>query len=161
MIVLPWYRPIAAFLIAVYCAGAHADCFNDAAARYGVEPNLLRAIAMQESSGRWNTTVENSNGTVDRGLMGINSIHMPSLARFGISVRSLYDPCTNIYVGAWLLKKEILKYGYTWAAVGAYHSNAPALSADYQWKIYRRWRGIAGHPQSGGPAGQQVAASGN
>ena len=138
---------------------AHADCFNDAAQRYGVEPDLLRAIAMQESSYRWNTTVVNSNGSVDRGLMGINSVHMPSLARFGIDARSIYEPCANIMVGAWLLKKQILRYGYTWAAVGAYHSKTPKLSAEYQWKIYQRWRGIAGQPQTAQGQARQVAAS--
>ena len=121
------WRRIAAAVLFAAASAAHADCFNDAAKRYGVEPDLLRAIAAQESSYRWSATVVNSNGSVDRGLMGINSVHMPSLAQFGITARSLYDPCTNIFVGAWLLKKQILKYGYTWAAVGAYHSQTPAL----------------------------------
>lgn len=155
------WRRIAAAVLFAAASAAHADCFNDAAKRYGVEPDLLRAIAAQESSYRWSATVVNSNGSVDRGLMGINSVHMPSLAQFGITARSLYDPCTNIFVGAWLLKKQILKYGYTWAAVGAYHSQTPALSAEYQWKIYQRWKGIAGRPQPGSGAAQQVAASGN
>ncbi|WP_454912716.1 lytic transglycosylase domain-containing protein [Variovorax gossypii] len=143
-----WRQSCAAVLIAAACATSHAYCFNEAAQRYGVEADLLRAIAAQESEGRPDTSVVNSNGSVDRGLMGINSVHLSDLSRFGITARALYDPCTNVMAGAWLLKKKILKYGYTWAAVGAYHSETPNRGVNYQLLIYRRWRGIAKRPQS-------------
>ena len=154
-----WRHIAAAASLAASCTATHADCFNDAAQRYVVEVNLLRAIAAQESSGRWTTTVVNSNGSVDRGLMGINSVHLQSLSQFGIDARTLYDPCTNIMVGAWLLKKKILKYGYTWTAVGAYHSETPDHGASYQWLIYRRWRGIVGRPHVNASQTQQVVAA--
>jgi soluble lytic murein transglycosylase-like protein len=139
---------LAAASLSVGAAASRAYCFDDAARRYGIEPNLLRAIAAHESQGASQTTVSNSNGSVDRGLMGINSVHLPDLAAYGINARSLYDPCTNVMAGAWLLKKKILRHGYTWNAVGAYHSETPARNADYQRMIYRQWlvllRGKAG-----------------
>jgi transposase InsO family protein len=78
---LAWHRSCAATLIAAACATGHAYCFNEATQRYGVEADLLRAIAAQESEGRPDTSIVNSNGSIDRGLMGINSVHLSDLGR--------------------------------------------------------------------------------
>jgi soluble lytic murein transglycosylase-like protein len=107
-------------------APAHADCFDDAAAYQHVNPAVLRAIAWQESRGRAGARHRNANGSVDYGLMQINSVHLDELQRWGIDPARLMDPCVGVYVAAWHLRKMMLKYGNTWDAVGAYHSETPA-----------------------------------
>jgi len=113
------------------CLHAGADCFDDAAAWQGVHAGVLRAIALQENR-RCDATIHvNKNGTTDIGCMQINSVHLPELATFRITQKNLLDPCTNIFVGARHYKKMVLKYGNTWTAVGAYHSENPKFRDPY------------------------------
>jgi soluble lytic murein transglycosylase-like protein len=116
-----------AVLAASCVAGAvHADdCFEQAGAYQGVNPLVLRAVAWRESKGDAAAVNRNSNGSVDVGQLQINSIHFPDLARQGIPHRALTDPCVNVFVAAWLLKQKMVKYGNTWRAIGAYHSESP------------------------------------
>jgi len=113
-------------------------CFDAAAEKYSLDARILRAIAHTESSMRPNVIgPPNKNGTYDIGLMQINTMHLPVLAKHGISEKRLMDACTNIYVGAWVLAKKIARYGYTWNAVGAYNAGNPALRVKYVHKIQR------------------------
>jgi len=43
----------------------------------------------------------------------------------------LLDRCINIYVAAWRLKTKMAKYGNTWEAIGAYHSETPQYRDRY------------------------------
>ncbi|KMZ11999.1 hypothetical protein BHUM_02943 [Candidatus Burkholderia humilis] len=106
---------------------AHAadDCFEQAGAYQGVNPLVLRAVAWCESKGDAAAINHNTNGSIDIGQLQINSIHFPDLARDGIPHRALIDPCVNVFVAAWLLKQKMVKYGNTWQAIGAYHSESP------------------------------------
>ncbi|MBV5267448.1 MAG: lytic transglycosylase domain-containing protein [Burkholderiaceae bacterium] len=75
---------------------ANAFCFAEAAQRYGVDERLLMAIAKQESDFKPHATHTNENGSVDVGLMQINSQHFKTLRRFNITEQSLLDPCVNV-----------------------------------------------------------------
>jgi len=122
---------------------ARANCLDDAAAYQHVNPLILRAIAWQESHNHPDAVHVNANGSVDYGLMQINTIHLPALERYGIGKDALMSPCKNVYIAAWQLRRQVLKYGNTWAAVGAYHSATPALRDQYARQIadiLRRWR---------------------
>ncbi|MEW6343434.1 MAG: lytic transglycosylase domain-containing protein [Paraburkholderia sp.] len=110
---------------------AFADCFDSAGTYQGVSPLVLRAIAWVESRGNPAAVHHNANGSTDIGELQINSIHLRELAVYGINEQGLRDECTNIYVAAWHLKKQIVKYGNTWDAVGAYHSEKPQLRDAY------------------------------
>ncbi|KAK48990.1 lytic transglycosylase [Caballeronia jiangsuensis] len=101
------------------------DCFEQAAAYQGVNPLVLRAVAWRESKGDTAAINRNANGSIDVGQLQINSIHFTDLARQGIPHRALADPCVNVFVAAWLLKQKMVKYGNTWRAIGAYHSESP------------------------------------
>ncbi|WP_414450197.1 transglycosylase SLT domain-containing protein [Burkholderia sp. 22PA0099] len=125
----------AALLIAMHGV-ARADCIDDAAAFEHVSVGLMRAIAQVESGTRTNVINTNSNGTTDIGLMQINSSWLPRLAREGITEQSLLDPCTNAYVGAWILSQNIRQYGPTWNAVGAYNASSPDKRLAYAQKVY-------------------------
>jgi hypothetical protein len=74
---------------------------------------------------------------IDVGQLQINSIHFGDLAREGVPHRALTDPCVNVYVAAWLLKQKMVKYGNTWRAIGAYHSESPKLRDAYARSIQK------------------------
>jgi soluble lytic murein transglycosylase-like protein len=115
--------------------GARADCFDEAARYQKVNPLILRAIAWQESHNTPDALHKNANGSTDYGLMQINSVHLPVLAQYGISTETLMQPCKNVYIAAWHLRQKMNKYGNTWEAVGAYHSETPALRDHYARQI--------------------------
>lgn len=115
-----------------------AKCFEEASARFGhTDPKVLRALAEQESSGMCTRRHPiNADGSYDIGCMGINSSWLPKLERqFGITEQDLYDPCTNVHVGAWILAKNVRQFGDTWRAIGAYNARSEHKRIAYAWKI--------------------------
>ncbi|WP_347467361.1 transglycosylase SLT domain-containing protein [Burkholderia stagnalis] len=127
---------------------ARADCLDDAAAFHHVNVSLLRGIAQVESGMKTNAVNTNANGTTDIGLMQINSSWLPTLSREGISEQSLYDPCTNAYVGAWILSQNIRQLGPTWNAIGAYNAASPDKRLAYARKVYDAIQTIPDSPDS-------------
>lgn len=85
----------------------------------------------------------------DVGLMQINSSWFPTLYVMGITRNDLMDnPCQNIYVGAWILAKNIASNGVNWESVGAYNAgfkgaNAP-FRLKYAKKVYARYLVLTG-----------------
>ncbi|HEV3425337.1 MAG TPA: lytic transglycosylase domain-containing protein [Paraburkholderia sp.] len=132
----PALLTVAVVLGSLLAAGqARADCFDEAASYQKVNPLILRAIAWQESHNRPDALHKNANGSTDYGVMQINSVHLPVLAQYGISSGTLMQPCKNVYIAAWHLRQQMNKYGNTWQAVGAYHSETPALRDKYAQQI--------------------------
>jgi len=133
------------FFCLITSTTVQANCWAAASTRYNIDPLLLYAIAKVESSLDPTAINHNRNGTVDIGLMQINSSHLPQLAKVGITRRRLVEePCTSIMAGAQILAGLIGRHGYTWTAVGAYNAgSAPArepLRQTYAakvWHIYR------------------------
>jgi soluble lytic murein transglycosylase-like protein len=100
---------------------------------------LLKAIASQESN--FNPAAVggvNANGTVDLGLMQINSEWLPKLARFQITEAHLFDPCISADVGGWILADNFRRFGVNWTAVGAYNAVTPHKRDTYAAAVYRR-----------------------
>lgn len=122
-------------LLALISTIGRADCFDDAAAFHSVNPWILRAIAFQESSFKANVVTRNTNNSIDVGMTGTNSTHFPELKKFGIDPQDLLDPCKSVYVSAWLYRKKVNKFGNTWTAVGAYHSENSPHKEKYIAKI--------------------------
>lgn len=125
-----------------------AACWEAASTRYGVPIDLLHAVARVESGlnpKAVNRSHESRTGTRDIGLMQINTSHLRALARHGIDEASLYDPCLNLHIGAWLLAQSFSRLGTTWNAVGAYNAACDRLKGQactrarstYAWKVYR------------------------
>jgi len=127
---------------------ARADCLDDAAAFQHVSVSLMRGIAQVESGMNPNAVNTNTNGTVDIGLMQINSTWLPTLAREGITRESLFDACTNAYVGAWILSQNIRQLGANWNAIGAYNSASPDKRLAYARKVYDAIRTMPDSPDT-------------
>lgn len=132
-----------AFSVLLSPSPSDSFCFAEAAARYNVAPQLVWSISRHENPKQDPGAVnQNTDGSYDYGLMQINTIHEPALRRAGISWESLADPCTNVMVGTWLLSQRIQEYGYTWKAIGAYHSKTPSKRDRYARNIEKILAGL-------------------
>lgn len=120
------------------------QCWADASSRYNVPVDLLYAIARVETGNRAHlVSARNKNGTYDIGLMQINSMHLPSLAKYGIRERDLLtDPCLNLHVGAWILAGAISRHGYNWTGIGAYNAGTTERRRVYAKKVFAMYRKI-------------------
>lgn len=113
------------------------QCFYRSAQKYLVPVDLLIAIAQTESSMTTHAVGKNSTSE-DLGVMQINTSWLPKLSReFGLKRHHLYEPCTNIDIGAWVLAHNFLQFGYTWNAVGAYNAKSPEKRVVYVRKVAR------------------------
>jgi soluble lytic murein transglycosylase-like protein len=122
-------------VVAIAPALSCASCWEDAGQLYGVEPALLKAIAWQESRGMPNAVGPKlSDGNRALGLMQINTIHLPTLTKFGIRREHLFDPCVSQQVGAWILADCIRQFGATWKSVGCYYAGPASKNTAAQMK---------------------------
>lgn len=108
--------------------------FDEAGKHYNIPPLLLKKIATIESGINPRALNRNANGTLDYGLMQINSAHLRRLSKWGINEQNILDPKVNIFVGSWLLSEHIKTHGFNLQAVGRYHSATPV----YKEKWLRR-----------------------
>ena len=122
-------------------------CWAEIGQRYNINPYLLGAIAKTESNFKANAVRQNKNGTRDIGVMQINSLWLPELAKYGITEQHLFDPCVNIAVGAWILSQRQSTYGNTWEAVGTYHSKTPNFKWNYANKVQGNLQKLLPPPQ--------------
>ena len=131
------------------------SCWEQAADLHRVNPQVLVAIADVESNHRPVVVNKNQNGTVDIGIMQINSSWLPRLEKYGITSRHLLDPCINVHVAAWILSKNMARFGETsWRAVGAYNATQDALRLRYAKKVHER---LTKRPTKGLPAGSKAS----
>lgn len=114
---------------------ALSACFDEASRRYRIHPDLLRAISKVESNGNVSAVNRNRNGSRDIGHMQINSAWLPTLKQYGINEQSLFDPCINTYVGAWVLANNFKDLGYNWVAIGAYNAKSKDKRIRYARKV--------------------------
>lgn len=140
----PWILRLAVLLAGCLVHEVvRGNCWDEAAARYAVEPELLQAIAIVESGMRADAIHINKDGSRDIGLMQINSIHMPNLQRKGITEqRLLTEPCLAVHVGASILADFFNRHGYNWSAVGAYNAGSAANREAVRLRYARRVWGL-------------------
>jgi soluble lytic murein transglycosylase-like protein len=121
---------LVAALALLHSTAVRAACFEEAGLLHRVDPQLLCAIAMVESSGNpeaMNLGHLERTGSFDIGLMQINSGHLGTLARWKIGKRELTDGCISAKVAAWILADLYKRFGESWEAVGAYNAACTQL----------------------------------
>ena len=124
------------------------NCFLTASTQYNLDPWLLVAIARVESRMRPDAVRKYPDGSEDIGLMQINSLWLPQLARYGIGRQELLHHCTSIRVAAWMIATHFFRYGKSWQAFGRYHSTTPSIQARWVRLVVSELR--AEHPDFSG-----------
>lgn len=113
---------------------SNAFCFEEAGRLFGINPLLLRGIAKVESNLNPNAINRNANGSIDIGLMQVNSSWVSNMGLDPGRLRS--DPCYNVMAGSKILKLCVDRYGYTWEAVGCYNAASRSRRVNYSWKVF-------------------------
>ncbi|EEI6292624.1 lytic transglycosylase domain-containing protein [Salmonella enterica] len=152
------YRLVLALILCGLPLWAQAFCFDAAAAKYHVSPQLIKAIAMGESGMDPQVTNDNRDKktgkikSTDYGLMQVNSTHIPRLVEMGI-IRDKNDlltkPCLNVQIGTWILARHFQVCGVSWNCLGSYNAGFRAdrnetreRYANRIWKIYQKQQGM-------------------
>ncbi|CNI92914.1 TPA: lytic transglycosylase domain-containing protein [Yersinia enterocolitica] len=152
-------RTLASLILAgimLFSLPAQAFCFNEAGARYKVDPQLLRSMATVESSLNPQAIGKNRDkqGKItsrDYGLMQINDRHIPQLQALGIIHNEqdlLNNTCLNVQIGAWILAKHLKQCGVNWQCLGSYNAgfadNNSARRMIYARKVYNMYLKLQG-----------------
>jgi hypothetical protein len=116
-------------------------CMLAIAAHFGLPPRVLPSIQRVEG-GQVGMAHRNTNGTEDLGLMQVNSLWVPPLARYWrvpeATMRGwlMQDACFNITVAGAMVRLYLNESrGDLLAAVRKYHSHTPTLGLAYQAKV--------------------------
>ena len=117
------------------------DCFFEAGKRYKVDPYLLAAIAKVESNLNPKSINRNKNGSVDYGIMQINSYW---INYYKIPTEWLFEPCYNIHFGAMVLRRCMDAHkGDLRLAIDCYNRGARATGeSEYVLKVYGLYQRI-------------------
>ncbi len=119
-----------------------AACLLLAAQTYSVPTAVLIGI-LEVEGGKVGQQVANQNGSYDLGPMQINTIWIPELAKhWGVNYNTAKawirdDPCTNIGVAAWILRKHKDETGSLGKAIAHYHSRTPQYGYPYRKKVIK------------------------
>lgn len=118
------------------------ECIVEAAEHYNVPQLLLKAIRETEGGKVGQIVGPNRNGTSDLGVMQINTIWLEELKEFGISKEDLLnDACTNVYVGAWILRGYYDYHDRDWQkAIMSYNAGFKLENGvRYAQKVIYKW----------------------
>jgi len=139
-------------LFADIVQGSNIDsCVSGASYKYNIAPEIIRAIIETESSNNpYAVNVsgksyypesrekalkiinKNKSESLDIGIMQINKWWFD---RFDYDYSYGFNTCFNIYLGSWILAYEISRHGYSWEAIGRYHSHSEEYRRKYINKI--------------------------
>lgn len=102
---------------------------------YGIDPKILKAIAQVESGENIRAKHINKNGTVDYGLMQINTYWVE---RLGLdTMKLLSDPYYSMFWSSYILRTCFDKYGFTVKGLGCYHSLNDDRALTYALKVIK------------------------
>lgn len=112
---------------------------SEVAAEFGIDPRILAAVATVES--RWNPRTVGSHQ--DSGLMQI----IPSTAAgiaggMGLEEYDIFDPRTNLSMGAWYLRRLHQAYGDWPQALAAYNGGPRAASVGAEHPYTKKVMGV-------------------
>ena len=121
-------------------------CVEFTSTRLNLPPELLVSVMMVENGGL-NPRRLNNNGTYDHGIFQINDVRMPEIEHFNISKEDLiHNNCLNVFVGGYILKREIRKAGDFLVGVGNYHygrwGRYPENHYRYIERVFNTWKSL-------------------
>ena len=149
---------LSAVLAAMPAVAQRVDdaCFVAAEKKFSLPSGILRAIAKVESNFNPRAVNKsNANGTVDLGMMQINSIHLPRLAAAGWRAEDFWNPCKSIEAGAEILRAGIDAGGSLLAGLSRYNTGQSSSPVGMQYA--QKVLAAAGSPGAG-DLGVNVAA---
>lgn len=120
-----------------------ASCLLLAAQTYSVPPAVLLGIYHVEGGKVGQEIGPNDNGSYDLGPMQINTSWLPDLAsRWNVNEATARrwvrdDPCTNVGVSAWILRRHLNETGSLPGAIAHYHSRTPKYGTVYRTKVIK------------------------
>jgi hypothetical protein len=116
-------------------------CMALVAQIYSLPPRVLPSIQAVEGGGP-GIMHHNTDGSIDLGVMQINTLWLPALSRYTrldpaeVRERLLYRPCFNVAAAGLILRTYLDETrGELMRAIGNYHSHTPVLNQGYQMKI--------------------------
>jgi hypothetical protein len=119
---------------------------------YHLPPRVLPSIQVVEA-GQPGTISRNFNGTGDLGVMQVNTIWVPFLARSWhltpreVAQRLIQEPCFNIVSAGAIMRIYLDEArGDVVRAVGYYHSHTPERASAYQMSVIRASYSLFGRP---------------
>ncbi|GAB1537095.1 hypothetical protein ADMFC3_27260 [Geovibrio sp. ADMFC3] len=150
-------------LIIMLYTCVHADdevlkCVSEASKKYNIAEEIIDAIISEESGCVYTAiniagtgyypidenkakeliTAASSDGrSFDIGVMQINKWWFD---RFQYEYSWGLDKCFNVHFGTWILAYEVSRHGYTYEAIGRYHSHTDKYKLSYVDKIKKRIR---------------------
>ena len=122
-------------------SGILAGCILIAAQTYSIPPAVLLGIYQVEGGRVGQEVGPNDNGTYDLGPMQINTLWLDELSGvWGVSPATARkwvrdDPCTNVGVSAWILRRHLNDTGNLSKAIAHYHSRTPGIGGKYKKKV--------------------------
>ena len=115
--------------------------FKVAGEHFGINPVILEAIAYVESGMNPSAINYNTDGSYDVGLMQINSRWKKVVGKK--IWEGILHPRINIWIGAWILRMCIDRYGYNAKALACYHSGKVSeRGIKYAFKVFRKIKEI-------------------
>lgn len=111
-------KVLLAFMPAFLMAG-----FIDAGMEVGIDPEFLKSVAKIESNINQKVVNYNKNGTVDYGIMQVNSCHFEELEKeYNITkAEIIQNEDINIRAGAIIISKCFKRYGVTYNGINCYN----------------------------------------
>jgi soluble lytic murein transglycosylase-like protein len=114
--------------------GISNEMIDDIAVRSGVDPNIVKAIIVEESGGNPNAVGDNGESI---GLMQIQpKNHQKRMEELGIV--SLFDPQENVILGCSILSDLYDKYGNYEDALSVYNSGNTEDGKAYAERILNK-----------------------
>jgi soluble lytic murein transglycosylase-like protein len=116
------------------------SCINHVAIVYHVPASVILSV-MKAENGKNGDAIKNKNGTIDYGVMQINSIWLPKISAYGYTKNDLqYNACKNVAVGAWLISRNMAEGKAVWRSIANYHSHTPVHNKIYRDSLYANYQ---------------------
>lgn len=109
----------------VYTDSRYDSCFVKAGKEFSIDPLLIKAIGIQESTLNNDAINRSSPRYPDYSLMQISGwwLNKPYFIQNNITRDTLLkDPCLSIRTGTWILAGNFALNGVNWESVGAYNA---------------------------------------